>query len=708
MLCRLLPQGNDCGKKMANTDSIVHTLQHRRERNLAFFKQHHADIYNIFHNYTLQDHQINIDSATGTLNLLHQGKPVYTPDPQQYGQQEAEQLLEQFPIGGKLRSLGAPFAGSYCLPRFSHYFTNQFAVQSPVNATNFDYYTLPDFLPVVVFTGVGLGYRIQSVGLKHIVIIETQFDHFAASLYTTDWDDIYRQFDQAGKSIHYIIAKLEDPQRIFAHIWNRLIQLFPMFPTTTVFHNHLGNPIYLQLIERINKEINHFISVWGFYDDEINQLNNCLHNLKRVPLFKPNTRIDPAVPVVVLGSGPSLDRHIDLIYAHKERLIIVSCGSAIEALYNRGLKPDIHFEYESDKLSVIALQYIKDADYLRTTPLIAPISTNPLVFQRFDTHSAYIKTESATSTLYEDYGLVIKGGTPSCSNAALAFFLNLGSQRVYLLGMDFGFTDSQHHHAQGTSYYDDQADNLIKSQVQSIGSELIRIEAVDADYLLTTPFYYTCRAHASRAIEEATVLQQCCVYNLSRGATLEQSRLIDPEALEDHLRSHPVIDKAAWLNALFAQRSPNIEPSLLQASIDQVRQCLQQFIDSVRRSVSPDYPGLEGFTDLCHNLFYHAETQIRQQHQNVYFFVRGSAWHLIFIGYSHLYALDDETQQRDLYRIWHHSLMTMMDHWLAHFDQILQIDKTLEQDVLVQRTMRESEPYIETLILGGSLEVKHG
>ena len=46
-------------------------------------------------------------------------------------------------------------------------------------------------------------------------------------------------------------------------------------PVQTVFYVHKADPFYTKVAERLNNEIEAYINVWGYYDDEVNQAESC-------------------------------------------------------------------------------------------------------------------------------------------------------------------------------------------------------------------------------------------------------------------------------------------------------------------------------------------------------------------------------------------------------------------------------------------------
>ena len=48
-------------------------------------------------------------------------------------------------------------------------------------------------------------------------------------------------------------------------------------------------------------------------------------------------------PAIVVGAGPSLDKHLDLLKEYQDNFVIISCDAAFPILYENGIHPDVIF-----------------------------------------------------------------------------------------------------------------------------------------------------------------------------------------------------------------------------------------------------------------------------------------------------------------------------------------------------------------------------
>lgn len=120
------------------------------------------------------------------------------------------------------------------------------------------------------------------------------------------------------------------------------------------------------------------IQGWVFFDDGIMALAHFLESIKLgVPIIKKNVPLDVDIantPVFIIGNGPSLDQSIEMIKAQQDKAIIISCGSALSALYNYGI--DIDFHCEQERIFAVAekIDYYTPKEYLKKTNVTGDIN----------------------------------------------------------------------------------------------------------------------------------------------------------------------------------------------------------------------------------------------------------------------------------------------------------------------------------------------
>ena len=185
------------------------------------------------------------------------------------------------------------------------------------------------------------------------------------------------------------------------------------------------------------------IARMGYQTDEYNMLNNTALNFEACTqkIINPDKKLfnNFNIPVVVTGSGPSLDASIDYIKKSQDKCIIVSGGSSISTLCKNGIIPDIHVQLErSEHQADLHLELAKEYD-LKNVLLISSSTTPFRLQQIFDKIIYFFRPALSPLALYANStGEVLSCEGPDTINAAVSSVLALGFQNIALVGVDCG------------------------------------------------------------------------------------------------------------------------------------------------------------------------------------------------------------------------------------------------------------------------------
>lgn len=676
---------------MTNEANPLEPFLNRRSKNLAYFKQHYHDIYELFKGYKLKNFQVNILTENNEVNLLKDGRHEYDGGAKDYAAKEVQKFRSAFSKGKKVCSFIPPFHGDYAFPRFGQLAVNSILEKSPVNKDNFRYYNLEDFYPLVVFLGCGLGYHIEEMVANHnvqnMIIVEPDLDKFAASLYAVDWEEICSGYQSSnGRSLHFILGAEESEFLIWAVTWNKLIELSPHFPVTTLFYNHQGKEIFDRVSEKVNKDLIVFLLSWGHYDDEIRQLNNALHNfhlgVKELP---PPFKKASDTPVFVIGAGPSLDGRIEAIKQVRDNAILISCGTSLKTLAAYGVKPDIHVELESDLLAYIAVSRAADEDYYKDIKLVGPSHISPLIFQLFGDGRMYYKAESALAELFgKQTGHIIHNGTPTCTNLGVALALSMGFKKLFLFGLDFGFEDIGRHHAKGSIYYE----KLLKQEHKE--SDLIRIETVRGTEAWTTPSYFSSKRKVENLIQNYESDASLNVYNCSDVAVIQGAEWVESDnfiPVVESLESCRERDMAY----MFSDQATQLNLSVIEGKLKYLEKNFAALPNDLSKILSVPVSGLEEFSILIGRLNWYLEDIVRKNASDFYFYVRGTLRHFMCAGYAHAFACEDAHIRQRYIEEWQSAIQTFFAHVPDHFRSVAFKSFDVEQDPWIRQGITDPE-----------------
>ncbi len=670
----------------------LQAAQSLKEKNLAFFKEFHPGIYKAFSEFTLDEFRVSLNTELDQLDVFYDGESIYNNRPIAEAKEVINEFESRFKPGNLLKTISPPFE-TYNHPRFFHQRCDDLIKQSPLKEIGFDRYTIPDFYPIMIFTGVGAGYHLEMFLEKYdvinAVIVEPSPELFACSMYIIDWEAICKPFlDNKERNIHFIIGPFEEEDHISGLLMHYLSQHCPLYPITTLFINHKCLDLYTRVTEKINKDTNAFVSIWGYYDDEINQINNCLHNLHLgIPIIKKNKGEFLELPIFIVGAGPSLDERIELLKEYQDKALIVSCGTAIHCLYKHGIKPDIQFELESDQCTVTSLDELGDPDWIRSIPMMGPSQLAPRLYKLADKKVIFFKGESVTSMLFGDEDSSVYKATPTCTNGALGVFCNWGFKRIFMFGLDFGYRDVNNHHASGSLYYT-STDPLMMADADVKEEATIDIPAVDGTIIKTKPLLYT----AMRSVEMIAKQYErfCTFYNCSNGAAMKNTTWIKDDNMPIAAKDVAANLKIDFLHLQFEQ-SEALDISAIDEKLDTLTHNMNELGGYLIKEINKIQPNLYSMTATLNQLAVFLEQTLRPEVPAFYFFMRGSLWHLFYIGYSHALALNDEKQRVDWIKTWKKKTNSTLLDMTKHYDKIVFKDFDYDKDPWMTRSASDPE-----------------
>ncbi|MEY8216363.1 MAG: hypothetical protein RPR97_17990, partial [Colwellia sp.] len=264
-------------KEKTEPAKILKKAQQQKIKNLAFFKTFHPGIYNRFAEYVLDQYKVSLNTEINQLDILLNGKSIYNNRPIAEAKESLYEFDSNFAPGKVINTINPPFAG-YDFPRFFHKKCADLVTKSPLKSSNYKGYTIPDFYPLIIFNGVGTGYHLEifleSRKVINSLVVEPSPELFACSLYLIDWEKICQPFvDDPDKNIHFIVGPIDSEDHLHGYIMRYLGSHCPIYPLTSLFINHKPLDLYKRVTKKINEDTNVFVSVWGFYDDEVNQIN---------------------------------------------------------------------------------------------------------------------------------------------------------------------------------------------------------------------------------------------------------------------------------------------------------------------------------------------------------------------------------------------------------------------------------------------------
>lgn len=698
-------------------DAIEIKAAQKIQKNLQFFKYHHHDIYERFSCYTpsqnLYDLKLDDDSFKKIIIEKYYGS-------------NSEELIElevnKFIKKDKKININVPIPPpeiekNLGMRNFSilknklldnDVFSNKKLQENDM---------MCNFIPNIVFIGIGLGLHIEKLlkikAVHAVTIFELDPDRFYYSLLLVDWEELITPFNHSNeKKLSLIIAdgNIKNREIHSRLLYLHFLSLSPSFPVLTHFYRHnivnqsaVHQSYYDELLQECYDNCSMSLATWGNYDDEMIQINQAMHNIKNkcsiidVKMLK-KQECD-GQPVFLVGAGPSLDSNIEILKKIKDRYLIISCGSAITALHGYGLVPDYHVESESDyAITYGYLNSLQDADYLKSIRLLAPLQMNPLVVNLFGQSLLFPKEGCTSSDLFFDKAYTLNHTAPTCLNSAFGLVVGIGYSEVVLCGTDLGFYDVNNHHSSASIYYNKDASECFKAAVDYDKKGLIKLQGYKGKPIYTNAFYYTTKKKLEVGIK--AVSEFVTSYNISHGAIIEGSHHLGTSADIDNQFLSNTRDSLKdskidlFMHAGQLIDSDNIHNTYHKSAKDLVGQLKLVSVDfNVLLSKHERHlTTFERIHTLVLTIQSYLESVVRPQSSGIYSLIRGSCWQfcfiLIYFNFFGLYSLEN---QKKFNKLWCDTVKQFIDGLSVHCHAVLDRQLSIEKDIWLTQSISDNE-----------------
>lgn len=513
------------------------------KKNLAIFQARMPDIYQQFKDYEPFEFS-TFYTSKGLLNIMEpeSGLPLYDDDPIAHGEKTVDAFLSQkcctdlsFQLqGNPLDQIHLETTNNLVELRESR--RDDFALAT----------TTPDIVPSLVLVGLGLGYHLsillKKIEAKHIYIYEANPDFFYASLFALEWEEIFQLADEQHSTLYINIGSTPLDFRI--HYVASVTINGRFTASRTYYLKHYPSKANDQAVEELKEGYLHVTMGWGFFDDGVFSMANGLKNFeKKIPFLKSDTKLPKKyrdIPIFVVGNGPSFDESLPYLKEYRDKVIIVSCGSAISTFYKAGIKPDIHVEVERTFVTPGRILQINDPEYFKDIFLLGNNLLHPDTYDIFPQHACAIKPSEAVSHLTwlkvdkDNRYAKLNVCNPLAANTGVSYATALGFEQIYLHGIDCGYRCTTRHHSAHSGYYEEGKDKEIQPYLGGIECEANFGGTVRSEML-----YDLSRRMIERLIEQVKKGRKVDFYNTADGALIKgacplpQDMILVPENLPD-------------------------------------------------------------------------------------------------------------------------------------------------------------------------------
>lgn len=465
----------DCGEKDKNAEFLKKILESEAQmmfqRNMQYLGKFQSNLYNQFKNFTPKKFNLYVDEE-GYLNLSDDGVPVYARNPRNISKEQYE-LFCRAP--GVVASTYVDEKTAVEELRFiqCRYMNRIFHEIEEYRERGSEYRKLPHYLTSVVVFSVALGYHLEHLvhdrDIKSLFIFEPEPEVFYWSLYTVDWGKIFGAFYKKDYSIDLLIGGT--PEKVCNDYVKNLVYL-GVYRLSRIYMYKAADSEKLDETKKLLvKNIPRLAQGWGFFEDEVISIAHTVGNFtQKRRWLKRNKDLTKFrdIPVLLVGSGPSLDNDIEFIRANADKAIVVACGTSLTVLGKAGIKSDFYIHVERTYRSYETVRDNMDdaynPEFLKETVLLANNTVPPRIFECFDRGAIAMKMNDTGGMLTSSHYFIeeedmLDWGKPTCVNGGFSFMSMLGFQDIYLVGCDWGYKSKEKHHSELSDYYTDGKDN---------------------------------------------------------------------------------------------------------------------------------------------------------------------------------------------------------------------------------------------------------
>jgi hypothetical protein len=618
--------------------------------NMAAFKNYYPDIYSFFSTY--QPVKTGIDTTNGFVNALNSETGNYL-----YAYPSYLETLVQFEKFKKLPNI----------KRFNFNFDVEKGNEA--NFIHVDFLDkMLDLLPqksdeakenkknlsgLVVF-GVGAGYHLELISqyynISCINIAEPDLDLFFVSLFSVNWDMILNNFDRKGTRVFISLGEQKDT---FFEDFMKSSHNNGRYQLSHVAgYIHYKTPEINSMLNEFNRRYTEMGQGLGFFDDAVMSIGHMLGNLKnQVPLLRKMAVLEnkvSEVPVFIVGNGPSLDELVDTIKAYQNRAIVISCGSALSALYKYGIKPDFHCEQERTFPVAEKITHYCPVEFLEGIILLAPTTVHPEVYSLFDRKmmaakqhepsSALLERDVEGAELFTSYHFI----NPTVANTALVMGYNLGFKNFFLCGIDLGHKRGDLHHSKKSLYYDDQLEDKDLYEIKDI--DQIEVPGNFGGTFICDPFFNQSNFSLSKQILGCADLN---CYNLSDGALIPGSIPKKVNELASLFELKVVLEKNKLVSQTYANAIHEDKDLLLyNRLVDNLDYAL--FDDTCERLITLNKSSVETIREASDLLLMNTDL-IRKTNDHIHDLLIGTVMHIQVILTQLLYEASNDQESLELF-----------------------------------------------------------
>jgi len=317
----------------------------------------------------------------------------------------------------------------------------------------------PDGGYLIVF-GLGLGLHLEPLidrlDVRSVIVVE-QFDEFVFhAMHQVELAPLFEKIHRRNGLLNFVIH--DTPEVIANFLFYMMRQDSFGLIDGSYIYDHYPSFVLAEAKKRFLDRLPLLSSNPGFFEDEQVMIRNYIGNVTShdALVYADKPRVVKRTPVIVCGSGPSIDDGAEFVRKHKDDAVVISCGTGLGALLGHGIYPDYHVEIENTPGPVEIIQSLSEKYDLSRIGLIASNTVRPEMAACFGKRMLFFRDSVCSSKLFGQRFGEIYYAAPTVANTAARIALGMGFRDLYLVGVDLGSRDAAAHHGRHSVYVADE------------------------------------------------------------------------------------------------------------------------------------------------------------------------------------------------------------------------------------------------------------
>ncbi|MEF3255267.1 MAG: DUF115 domain-containing protein [Deferribacterales bacterium] len=356
------------------------------------------------------------------------------------------------------------------------------------------------FLPVLNFHfGFGLGYELMGMvqNYKHqdsvYVVIDPELEPFYHAINMIDFEEIIKE-----KRVFLAIGEPIGNMYLFFHDLLMLGNLKMYVKSINIIENKLSTRVNFEYFKSVMNQLKDAVRevLLHFGNDPWDSLigiENTFLNINEIinnPGIKDLKDKFKGKPGIVVATGPSLNKNIELLRGLENKAVICAADASVKVMKRYKLKPHLVTSLErviatSKLFEGLTQDDVKDV-YLAACPVVRPET-----YANFPGERIIVYRNFATFKWLEIEKGILNIGASS-GNMAFKVLEYLGCDPIILIGQDLAFGEGDVTHATGSTY-GEKEDSYFKRRI-------LEVEGNYTEKIKTTEVWYQFLKHYEKDV----------------------------------------------------------------------------------------------------------------------------------------------------------------------------------------------------------------